>query len=408
MKLVIINHSDTLGGASVVSYRLMKALRAMGVDASMLVSHKAGNDPHVHMAGMSLRRKYTFLAEHLRIFTANGFNRDDLFKASIATDGLPLSRHPLVKEADGVIINWVNQGMLSLREIGRIAAAVPTVWTMHDMWNLTGVCHHAGECLAYRAPAGCADCPLMHGRAGKHDLSARTFSRKKDLYASVDIQFVAVSTWLRKLAEKSSLMAGCRVSVIPNAFPIEDFYTSPRMASAPFGLPEDKKLIVMGAARLDDPVKGLPYAIEALNRLRRDDAMVVFFGAVRDPHAFDSLHFPYRHIGPVSEAELLRELYARATVVMSTSLYETLPGTLIEGQAAGCTPVSFDRGGQADIIDSSSAGYLVPAYDTEAFASALDSALDNPLDRTSLHNSVEKKFSATAVAEKYKAYFSKL
>ena len=45
MKIVIINHSDTLGGASVVSYRLMKALRAMGVDASMLVSHKAGNDP---------------------------------------------------------------------------------------------------------------------------------------------------------------------------------------------------------------------------------------------------------------------------------------------------------------------------------------------------------------------------
>lgn len=37
MKLVLINHSDTIGGASVVTYRLLKALQAEGVDASMLV-----------------------------------------------------------------------------------------------------------------------------------------------------------------------------------------------------------------------------------------------------------------------------------------------------------------------------------------------------------------------------------
>ena len=45
MKLVLINHSDTIGGASVVTYRLLKALQAEGVDASMLVVHKATDDP---------------------------------------------------------------------------------------------------------------------------------------------------------------------------------------------------------------------------------------------------------------------------------------------------------------------------------------------------------------------------
>ena len=40
MKLVIINKSDSRGGAAVVSFRLMKELRKKGVEASMLVAEK--------------------------------------------------------------------------------------------------------------------------------------------------------------------------------------------------------------------------------------------------------------------------------------------------------------------------------------------------------------------------------
>ena len=121
MKIVIINHSDTLGGASVVSRRLMHALRSLGHDAWMLVTHRASDDPHVVTAAPKWRSRLSFIAEHARIFLNNGHNREDLFKASIATDGLQLATHPLVRNADAVILNWVNQGMLSLYEIGRIA-----------------------------------------------------------------------------------------------------------------------------------------------------------------------------------------------------------------------------------------------------------------------------------------------
>ena len=50
MKIVLINHSDTRGGASVVSMRLLEALRALGADASMLVVRKAGDRPYVHLS----------------------------------------------------------------------------------------------------------------------------------------------------------------------------------------------------------------------------------------------------------------------------------------------------------------------------------------------------------------------
>lgn len=398
MKIVIVNHSDRLGGASVVSHRLMRALRALGHDARMLVSHKSSADHNVTQYESQWSVKKSFIAEHLRIFTSNGFNRSDLFKVSIATDTLPLADHPLIKNADAVILNWVNQGMLSLAEIEKIAATKKVIWTMHDMWNLTGICHHAGSCNKYTI--ACHDCPLLHFMAGKKDLSNTTFLRKKAFYEALpNLKLVAVSSWLRDKATRSALTADRHIDVIPNAFPLEDFYLNPKGSLDM--IPEGKKIILMGAARLDDPVKGLDYAVEILNKLNADDTIAVFFGEIRNREALAGLHFPHIHIGTVSDAAILRELYARATVVISTSLYETLPGTLIEGQAAGCTPVAFDSGGQRDIIENGKTGYLIAPYDTDVFAHTLMKAITDPFDPNTLRASVEQRFSASSVARKY-------
>lgn len=396
MKVVLINHSDVRGGASVVTYRLMRALRSAGVDATMLVVHKATADPHVHLAGPRWRLKAAFAAEHLRLLAACRWRRDNIFKLSIATHGLPLSRHPLVKGADAIILNWVNQGMLSLDEIGRIAREKPVVWTMHDMWNLTSLCHHAGTCTRYIATPGCPECPLTAPKL----LSAHTWLRKRRLYKGAGIRFVAVSSWLAKLCAGSSLMQGMDVQCIPNAFPVDEFAIEPTRPRSALGLPEGKKLIVMGAARLDDPVKGLDFAIEALNGLRRDDAVAVFYGALRDPAALDALRFPHTWLGTVDGADV-RDIFAHAKVVMSSSRYETLPGTLIEGMAAGCVPVSFDRGGQCDIIASPDDGFLVAAYDTAAFTAALNAALDSSTPRQHFRQAVADRFAASTIAQQY-------
>lgn len=405
MKIAIINHSDSRGGASVVSLRLMDALAAEGAEVSMLVTHKATGRADVVEAASPARCRLPFLAEHARIFVGNGFTRRDLFAVSIATDGLPLASHPAVRDADVVMLNWVNQGMLALGEIAKMArAGKKIIWTMHDMWNATGVCHHAGTCTRYTLAPGCGNCPLLHGKGGGHDLSRRTWNRKKALYDTAGIHFVAVSTWLAAKCAESPLMAGCRVSVIPNAFPVDEFYIDPRRSRAEMGLPDGKKLIVTGAARLDDPVKGLPLAVDALNRLAdggRTDAHAVFFGAIRDPHALDGLRLPYTAIGPVADKDFLHELYAQSTAVLSSSLYETLPGTLIEGQAAGCFPVSFGEGGQADIIDHGATGYIARYRDTADLAAGLGMALDGDFDPQALRDSVESRFGARAVARKY-------
>lgn len=51
MKIAVINHSDTAGGASVVSLRLTEALRRLGHDARMIVSDMRSGNPAVVAAG---------------------------------------------------------------------------------------------------------------------------------------------------------------------------------------------------------------------------------------------------------------------------------------------------------------------------------------------------------------------
>lgn len=279
---------------------------------------------------------------------------------------------------------------------------------MHDMWNLVGICHHAGTCGRYLTPSECGICPLLHQRAGKNDLSHRVWLEKKRLYSGKNITFVAVSSWLRNLALGSTLMQGQRVEFIPNAFPVEEFYTEPRM-STPFpGLPDSKKIILMGAARLDDPVKGLPLAIDALNRLKRNDTVAVFFGGLRNPDSLADLRFPHVHLGPIYDKDKLRELYARAHVVLSSSHWENLPGTLIEGQAAGAFPVCFDHGGQSDIIVSPETGALIEYPDTTAMALAIDRALDTTHNREYLRHNVLERFASDIVAERFLSLIEEL
>lgn len=410
MTVTLVNHSDTLGGASVVTYRLMEALCRAGVDARMVVVRRATDDPRVSAAGNSLSRKAAFMAEHLRIVAGNGFSRENLFKISVAEAGLPLHHHPYIKEADTVVLNWVNQGMLSLKGIRRIATmGKPIVWTMHDMWNMTGVCHHAGDCEGFMH--SCGNCPLVKGGNDPRDMSHTTFLRKARLYNNVPIHFVAVSRWLASRAKDSALLRDMPVSVIPNAFPVGDFPLTPSFTRADLGLPEGKQLIVMGAARLDDPIKGLPTAVEALNIVAdsSSDAVAVFYGTMRDPAALDQLRLPHVCLGTISDRRRLASLYAHADAVISTSQYETLPGTLIEGMAAGCVPVTFGRGGQADIVDHLDTGYIASYGDAADFARGIEFALGRSTeDRSRRSATVARRFSADSVARRYIELFNTL
>lgn len=420
MKVVLINKSDATGGAAVVTYRLMEALRDAGVDARMLVAEKMHESPYVSLAASSTRLRAAFLKERLGIFLANGMDRSTLFKIDTAADGVPVWEHPWVRSADVICLNWVNQGLVSMKGVGKLLdMGKPVVWTMHDMWNMTGVCHHTGECDRWLDR--CGNCPLLGSKAARDDISSRTWSRKKLIYdrPGQSLGFVAVSNWLAERAKRSGLLKNADVEVIPNAFPFEE-----RNVSYINGFRDKKCHIVFGAARLDDPVKGLPILTRALDLLSRHHPQVSrecelwTFGNVKDPESISRFDIDHRHFGVIPSSQV-HSIYDDADIVLSTSLYETLPGTLVEGQAWGCVPVATDRGGQADIITHRATGWLAHFHEGNIDKTAAEVAdgivwAFNELKRNGaalrhdMRESAIERFAAPHVAARYIGLFDRL
>lgn len=404
-----------------VSRRLMEALRQQGVDARMIVCEKLTDSPFIKVAANPSSIKRKFFLERLQIFISNGFNRKTLFKIDTGSKGLPLWKHPWVKNADALIINWVNQGMLSLKGFKKLLKLKkPVIWTMHDMWEMTGICHHAGECRHYRRE--CGSCPLLNSRREssdhtfKYDLSTKIWKRKNKIYSNKKLTkklyFVAVSQWLKDKAGESSLLKERKVECIANAFKIPEIPARPDYKAG-------KTRILMGAARIDDPVKGLDTLRETSKVLKEsfpeiaENLEMAFFGNIKEKSSLKGFSLPVVNLGVLKGEEEVAKAYKDSDIVVSASSYETLPGTLVEAQAYGCIPVSFNQGGQSDIISHHSTGYLAN-YDKNIEAGAENLArgiawaytiVRDPRKikemREKMKQNVEEKFSYPRIAQKY-------
>lgn len=403
MKIAVICTSDTIGGAAISTTRLTNALSKHGAEAQLIVLKKGSKNLRVEEAGGDFEKKLAFYTERLKIYLNNGFSRKNLFKVSTASDGIKLADNPTVKEADAIILSWINQGMLSLAEIQRIIkTGKPVIWLMHDMWCFTGICHHAFGCDGYKHE--CGECKFLKGK--KNDLSHKVWLKKNKIYSDSKIHFVAVSNWLKEKALASELLREMPVEVIPNAFPVEE-YTLPETV-------RERNKIIMVAERLDDTVKGLGYAIEALNILAEKHPEIaqkyemVFVGEIRDNTALNTLKFPYKATGRISNSKKLKELYSQSAVIISSSLYETLGGTLIEGEALGAIPVSFGEGGQRDIIEDGKTGYIAKYKDSADLADCIVKALESHIKPKTLHSSVLINFSEENIAKAYISLINKL
>jgi glycosyltransferase involved in cell wall biosynthesis len=99
---------------------------------------------------------------------------------------------------------------------------------------------------------------------------------------------------------------------------------------------------------------------------------------------------------------------ARASIFALTSLYEGLPGVLIQALACGCPVISTDcPGGSAEILDNGKYGHLIPIGDEVALADTLDRMLAETPDKDMLRNRASE-FSVDRAAQQYLDYLDNL
>ena len=133
-KIVLVNHSDTLGCAAKATFRLMQALRREGLDVRMVVYTRSSSETNVSEVGTPLSRSIRYCAERLFVMAHCDRSSHGNYVVSTGTLAVNIHNHPWVREADIVCLNWINLGLMNLRGIRRLhEAGKKIVWTLHDM-----------------------------------------------------------------------------------------------------------------------------------------------------------------------------------------------------------------------------------------------------------------------------------
>ena len=415
MRVLIINTSERRGGAAIAASRLMDALRNHGIKAKMLVRDKQTDQISVLGLNKSWWKIWQFIWERIIIWKANHFKKHHLFAVDIANTGTDISTLPEFQQADIIHLHWVNQGMLSLNDIHRILlSGKPIVWTMHDMWPCTGICHHARDCEKYHQE--CHHCPYIY-KGGKKDLSNQVFKKKKELYQTAPITFVTCSQWLKEQANKSALLKGQTVVNIPN--PINTNLFKPRNrqeARIACELPANKKLILFGAVKITDKRKGIDYFIESCNMLvqkhpeLKEELGVVVMGN-HSEELKPLLPFEVYSLNYISNEKEVVNIYNAVDIYVTPSLEENLPNTIMEAMACGTPCVGFQVGGIPEMIDHLHNGYVAEYKSADDLANGIYWIL-NEGEYADLSEAARRKvlssYSESTIAKKYIDIYNKI
>lgn len=409
MRVLIVNTSENTGGAAVAANRLKDALNNNGVKAKMLVRDKETDDITVSGVGNGWRMQWSRLWERWCIFLQLRLSRNHLFEIDIANSGTDITRTREFREADVIHLSWINQGMLSLNGIRKILdSGKPVVWTMHDLWPASSICHYAHTCGRFRN--ACGNCPLLPGGGGRNDLSARVWRRKREMLDHHNVWFVTCSQWLGRQAKASGLIKDQMITSIPN--PIDTNFFCPQdkaVARKLLSLPADKRIILFVSQRVTDQRKGMDYFISAVERLAKEHpGMKENTGiAILGGHAEElegRLALPVYPLGYVSDQKLIRSVYCAADVFVLPSLEDNLPNTIMESLACGVPCVGFKVGGIPEMIDHRQNGYIAAGRDAADLAEGIRWVLDEA-DYKSLSDEAVRKvqrcYSQRTVAMKY-------
>ena len=324
MRVLIVNTSERTGGAALAANRLMEALNNNGVKAKMLVRDKDTDQITVVGLGKGLAGSLKFLWERWTIYWNLRLSRNRLFEIDIANTGYDITTLREFKEADVIHLNWINQGMLSIDGIRKILeSGKPVVWTMHDAWPATAICHYTQGCKAYTAT--CRNCKMLPDGGGPKDLAYRVWKKKAAMLDGQHISFVTCSRWLEGLAKKSGLLTGQSVTAIPNPIDTRVFCKKDQQeARKRAGLPLDKKIILFVSQRVNDRRKGMDFMIEAIDKLTaehpemKEDTAVAILGG----HSEDftgHLRLPAYPLGYVSDEKKIVDVYNSADVFVLPS-----------------------------------------------------------------------------------------
>ncbi len=402
MRVLIVNTSDTQGGAARATYRLHKSLLAQNIESQMLVQNKSSDDFTVLSEERKIRKYFNKLRPAIDSIPTRSYKdkTKTLFSPSwFGFSGIANKINEI--GPDIVHLHWVCGGMITIEDIARIKA--PVVWSLHDNWAFTGGCHIMWECEKYKE--SCGACPRL-GSYREKDLSRKIFKRKQKAFnLKKDITVVGLSKWLNECSKSSSLLKDKKHVNLPNPIDTTIFKSFDKEESRElWSLPKDKELVLFGANDATSDInKGFKELSEAMQKLNDKNIEFVVFGSNK-PKESQGFGFKTHYLGHLHDDVSLVTLYSAVDVMVVPSLQENLSNAIMESLACGTPVVGFDVGGNSDMIEHQENGYLAKTFDTTDLAYGIEWILNNEKYDELCQNArgkVLREFDSVVVSKKY-------
>lgn len=314
MKVLHVSYT-AVGGAGKAATALVEAQKEAGIQASHFyvssnsVTSRPLEKPFVTLAALVDQLVMAKRGQGLMTIARSNFGQLD---------------HAAVEEADVINLHWT-PGVASLGQIRSLLdSGKKIVWTMHDMYPLTGGCHYSGTCSGYITD--CRNCPKVNRFAA--GLVEKQLREKRAL-SGQGIHYVAPSAGLLSMFRASAIGRDAASSRIPNPF-------TPQCAlgsSENLGRNSDsKRNFAFIAANVNDPRKGLRETLDWWRKYRPEGSTLMLAGA--GSKSFTNFEQGVVGLGYLDSAEV-SQLLAKTRILVLSSSEDNAPNVVTEAHALG-------------------------------------------------------------------------
>lgn len=411
MRILHINVADEARGAAQAALRLHDAQNRLGHSSRMLVGYRFKDRPEIEM----LPRRDNLWQRRLY----RGVNR---FEELTGLQYLcqpwrkQFLRHPFTRQAEIVNMHNTHGGFFSHTILPALSSQVPVVWTLHDLWAMTG---HCGSPYMYgceRWKTGCGSCPALFDHpAIAIDTTAWLWRIKSRVYRRAALTLVTPSEWMAAMVRQSPLLGRFEVTCIPHGLDTAVFKPMPKRAAREIlGLPPDVRVVMFSAFSLFLYRKGGVYLFDALQRLMdegRRDLLLVTLGC-EQADLPEGYRFPWRNLGLIRDERRLATCFSAADLYVGPSLHETFGLVFMEAMACGTPVVAFDNTAVPEVVRHGVTGYLARSKDLEDLTQGIRCLLDDDAQRQRLGRQarevVEREHALELQARRYLELYREL
>ena len=367
MKTLQINVLDSGGGANAVN-RLHQGLLNQGIDSRLLVGISKIQSDRIKTTPSRNRLDKLICSMTWRL----GLNYVDTISS------LKISEHPFFQDTEILNFHNLHGGYFNYLAIPKLTEYKPAVWTLHDMWSLTGHCVYSYDCDRWKI--GCGKCPYPDTYPGiQMDNTYLEWRLKNWVYSRSNLVIVTLTKWLTEEA-KQSMLNRFPIHHIPNGIDSEAYQPlDPELCKQILGIPKDKKVLMFAAQNIQDNRKGGDLLLKILSDLPeslKSETLLLILGnggeAISQMVGISAINLGY-----ITGDRMKSIAYSSADLFLCPTRADNLPMVLQESMACGTAMVSFDVGGVPDLVRPNITGYLAKAEDPNDFRNGIIQLLED-------------------------------